>query len=228
MLKINNITKKYGNKVVLDNVTLEIKENKIVGILGENGSGKTTLLKMLIGATNFNSGSITLDGENISYLTNNKISYLPDEPFLYNLKSVKDAIKMFKYFFKDFDVEKNKKLLQEFKIEETSHISSLSKGNLEKLNLSLILSRKARLYVLDEPLAGVDILARKQILKTIINNMEENSSMLITTHLISDVESIFDEVVFIKNGVVSELFDVEKIRNEEQKSIEDKYIEKMG
>ncbi|VWL85222.1 ABC transporter ATP-binding protein [Oceanivirga miroungae] len=229
LLEIKNLNKKIKSKQILDNVKLELEEGVILGLLGPNGSGKTSLMKILVHLNSYNSGEIKLDGKDISILSNKDISYLPDVNFLDDSIKVSSAIEQFKYFYKDnFNEEKANKLLLELEIDKNAKIKNLSKGMIEKLNLILILSRVAKLYILDEPIAGVDVITRKQILNLIIENIDEKSSVIITTHLIKDIEQIFDQVVFIKDGKLSNKYDVESIRLDDSISVEDLYIKEFG
>ncbi|MFS8541196.1 MAG: ABC transporter ATP-binding protein [Tissierellales bacterium] len=202
IVEIKNLTKKYSNKIALNNISLNIEEGKVVGILGPNGSGKTTLIKILTGLLRQTSGEVLIDGHKIGVYTKRVVSYLPDRNFLYKWMKIEDAMNLYKDFYSDFDEKKFNDILSFMKLDKNMKIESLSKGMHEKLNLSLVLSRNAKLYVLDEPIAGVDPVARDQILNAIINNYNEKSSMIITTHLVRDMENILDEVVFLKEGNV--------------------------
>lgn len=228
MLEIKNLNKSIFFKDILKNVNLKLKKGKILALLGENGSGKTTLFKILSNLSSKSSGEVYINGEKLSKRTNRFISYLVDESILDSSELVEEAISNCKLLYNNFDKEKSIKLLKEFKIDINSKIKTLSKGNIEKLNLILTLSTNAKLYLLDEPIAGVDILTRKEILKLIINNISDDSSVIISTHLISDIESIFDEVCFIKDGTLSEIYDIEKVKNEKGISTEELYINYFG
>ncbi len=228
IVEIKNLTKKYSNKVALNNISLSIEEGKVVGILGPNGSGKTTLIKILTGLLRQTSGEVLIDGHKIGVYTKRVVSYLPDRNFLYKWMKIKDALDFFKDFYSDFDEAKFEELLEFMKLDKNMKIDTLSKGMHEKLNLSLVLSRNAKLYVLDEPIAGVDPVARDQILNAIINNYNEKSSMIITTHLVRDMENILDEVVFLKEGNVILQGSAEDLREERGKQIDDIYKEIFG
>lgn len=228
IVEIKNLTKKYSNKVALNNISLSIEEGKVVGILGPNGSGKTTLIKILTGLLRQTSGEVLIDGHKIGVYTKRVVSYLPDRNFLYKWMKIKDALDFFKDFYSDFDEAKFEELLEFMKLDKNMKIDTLSKGMHEKLNLSLVLSRNAKLYVLDEPIAGVDPVARDQILNAIINNYNEKSSMIITTHLVRDMENILDEVVFLKEGNVILQGGAEDLREERGKQIDDIYKEIFG
>ncbi|WP_025640220.1 ABC transporter ATP-binding protein [Schnuerera ultunensis] len=228
IVEINSLTKNYFNKRALDNISLNIEEGKVVGILGPNGSGKTTLIKILTGLLRQTKGEVLIDGHQIGVYTKSIVSYLPDRNFLYNWMTIKDAFEFYKDFYTDFDEKKFEDLLDFMKLEKSMKITSLSKGMHEKLNLTLVLSRNAKLYILDEPIAGVDPVARDQILDAIINNYNENSSMLITTHLVRDMENIFEDVVFLKDGEIVLTGNAETLREEKGKQIDDIYKEIFG
>ncbi|MCM3798390.1 ABC transporter ATP-binding protein [Caldibacillus thermoamylovorans] len=228
IVEINNLTKKYANKTALDNVNLNIERGKVVGILGPNGSGKTTLIKILTGLLRQTSGEVLIDGNKVGVKTKSAVSYLPDRNFLYKWMRIEDACHMYKDFYTDFDEVKFNELLAFMNLNGSMKIDSLSKGMHEKLNLALVLSRNAKLYILDEPIAGVDPVARDQILDAIINNYNEDSSMIITTHLVRDMESMFDEVVFLKDGQIVLTGNAEALREEKGKQVEEIYKEIFG
>ncbi|MBP2025609.1 ABC transporter ATP-binding protein [Peptoniphilus stercorisuis] len=223
ILEINNLTKKYGKKLALNDFSLEAESGKVIGILGPNGSGKTTLIKILTGLIHETSGSVLIDGEKPGAYTKSIISYLPDRNFLYKWMSVKDAINFYNDFFIDFNEKKAYELLEFMNLDKNMAIEDMSKGMKEKLNLSLVLSREAKLYILDEPIAGVDPIARDQILDAIINNYRKESTVLITTHLVKDMESIFDEVIFLSEGQILLSGNADDLRDERKMQIDDLY-----
>ncbi|MGH4117435.1 ABC transporter ATP-binding protein [Clostridium sp.] len=225
ILKSEEVCKSYLNKKALQGVNLEIMPGKILGLLGPNGSGKTTFLKIAAGILHASSGEILIDGEKPGVYTKSIVSYLPDNEYLLKWMKVNDAVMYFKDFYSDFDEKKVKELLLFMNLDENVPVKTLSKGMKEKLKLALVLSRKAKLYILDEPLGGVDPTAREQILDAIVNNFTENSSMIITTHLVNDIERIFDDVAFISDGKVVFKGNAEELRMEKKKSIDELYRE---
>lgn len=225
ILKAETLGKSYFNKKALQGVTLTIQQGKIVGLLGPNGSGKTTFLKIAAGILHPSSGQILIDGQKPGVYTKSIVSYLPDTEYLLKWMKIKDAVQYFKDFYPDFDEKKAAELLEFMKLDAASSIKSLSKGMKEKLKLTLVLSRKAKLYILDEPLGGVDPTAREKILDAIINNFSESSSMIITTHLVNDIERIFDEVAFISDGEIVLQGNAEELRLSKSKSIDELYRE---
>lgn len=225
ILKVEKLCKSYLNKKALTGVDLEIMPGKIVGLLGPNGSGKTTFLKMVAGILHPSTGEILIDGQKPGVYTKSIVSYLPDNEHLLNWMKIKDAVAYFKDFYSDFDEKKSKELLLFMKLDENSRVKSLSKGMKEKLKLTLVLSRKAKLYILDEPLGGVDPVAREKILDAIIRSFNENSSMIITTHLVNDIERVFDDVAFISDGKIVLSGNAEELRMSKNKSIDELYRE---
>jgi ABC-2 type transport system ATP-binding protein len=223
IVEIRGLTKRYDRKEALKNIDLSIEKGKVVGILGPNGSGKTTLIKLLMGLLHPNHGEIKIDGESPGIHTKSVISYLPDRNALYGWMTVKDAIQMFQDFYQDFDLGKSEELLKFMKLDKDMKISNMSKGMKEKLNLAMVLSRRAKVYILDEPIAGVDPVARDQILDAIIDNYKEDSAMIITTHLVRDMENIFDQVVFLGDGEIILSGEAENLREEKNMQIDDLY-----
>ena len=220
LIQINNLNKSYGMKHVINDMHLELEGGKIVGLLGPNGSGKSTLIKMLGGVLKANSGEILIDGKPVSVETKKIVSYLPERTYLSPSMKVKEAIRMFEDFYEDFKRERAEEMLGKLNISVNDTIKSLSKGTREKVQLVLVMSRDAKVYLLDEPMGGVDPAARDYILKTILTNYNENACVLISTHLISDVEKVLDEVVFIQNGNVILNETVDEIRENKGKSVD--------
>ena len=220
IVEIKNLSKNYNKKEVLKNINLNIAEGQIVGLFGPNGSGKTTLLKTIAGLLKEYSGDVKIGGENVGVYTKSIVSYLPEKTYFNKNTTPQDAISIFSDFYTDFNADKAKSMLKELSLSETQRIGTMSKGMQEKLQLIMVMSREAHLYLLDEPLGGVDPASRDYILDTIIKNYNEKSSILLSTHLIHDVERIFDKAIFIKDGniVLNEYVDV--IRDEKGTSID--------
>lgn len=202
ILECENLSKNYGSVKALDNLTLKIESGKIVGLLGPNGHGKTTLIKTLSGLLSKDKGKVLIDGKRIGVGTKKIVSYLPERSYLSPEMKIKEVVSFFQEFYEDFDAKKADAMLGELSLDKESKLKSLSKGNREKVQLIMVMSRKAKLYLLDEPMGGVDPAARDYILKTIISNYSEDATVIISTHLIQDVEQILDEVVFLKEGKV--------------------------
>ena len=225
ILEVKKVSKKYANVQALKDVDITISKGKIVGLLGPNGSGKTTLIKIINDLVHDYSGEVKIDGLTPGVETKKIISFLPDTLHLNENYTPLQCADFFNDFYDDFDRENALKLFEKLELPLKKNISTFSKGTKEKVALSLVMSRKAKLYILDEPIAGVDPAARELIIKTIIGNFEEDSSMLISTHIISEVENIFDNVIFLKEGEVFLQDDVETIREKEGKSIDQLFRE---
>ena len=212
ILDCRGLTKRYGNKLALDHIDLSLDRGKIIGLLGPNGSGKTTLIKLLNGLLVPTEGEIFVDGKAPGVETKRIVSYLPERTYLNRWLRVSDLISYFCDFYEDFDRSRAYDMLQKLNINPNDRLSTMSKGTKEKVQLILVMSRRASLYCLDEPIAGVDPAVRDYILSTIINNYDENATILISTHLISDVENILDDVIFIQNGHIRMQDSVDNIR----------------
>ena len=225
LLKIDNVSKKYGHFKALDNVSLTLSKGKIIGLLGPNGSGKTTLIKIINGLLKEYDGEILVDGNKIGEKSRKIISYLPDENYFQDWMYVRDVLGIFSDLYEDFDKENCLSLMNRFKLDKNMKIKAMSKGIKEKFQLSLVMSRKAKIYILDEPIAGVDPAAREVILDVILNNYETDSLVLISTHLISDLETIFDEVIFLKEGKVVLHQETEELRTQRKQSIDEAFRE---
>ena len=225
LLKCENLTKTYGKITALNNVNLVIPRGKIIGLLGPNGSGKTTLIKIMNGLLTPTEGSLTISGFKPGVETKSKVSYLPDSSYLNSWMRVEQIVNMFIDFYPDFRPELAYKMLKNLDIDPTVKLKTLSKGNKEKVCLILVMSRNAELYVLDEPIAGVDPATRDYIISTIINNYNPDASVLLSTHLISDIEQILDEVIFINKGVVELHKTVDEIREENGMSVDELFRE---
>ncbi len=226
LIGISNVKKQYSkSKIALDGIDLEIPVGKIIGLLGPNGSGKTTFMKMLAGIARPTEGKIYIDGQEPGVYTKSIVSYLPDQNQLFKWMKVQDAVAFYTDFFQDFEMEKAKELLTRFEIGNKERVTSLSKGTVEKLNLILCLSRKAKLYVLDEPLGGVDPVARDQIIDMILDHFHEDCTMIISTHIVSEMERLFDEVLFLQRGKIVLGGNAEELRLQRAKSIDAVYRE---
>lgn len=220
-LVINNLEKDFDNKKVLKDINLNIGSGKIIGLLGKNGMGKTTLIKLINDLLTPTCGEVLVDGEKVGIESKKKISYLPERVFLNTQMKVEEILNYYNDFYDDFDIKKAKKLLKDLDLDLHQNLTKMSKGMQEKVCLVLVMSRKAELYILDEPLGGVDPATRDYILDTILNNFAENASVIISTHLISDIEKILDEVIFIDKGKIILHEDVDKLRAKEDASIDE-------
>jgi len=220
VLSCRMLTKRYGTKTALSELNMEIPKGKIVGLLGPNGSGKTTLIKLAGGILTKSSGEITVCGQIPSVATKAKVSYLPDKTYLADWMRVSDVTALFRDFYADFDEAKAGEMLGRLGIGGSDRLKAMSKGTKEKMQLILVMSRKAELYLLDEPIGGVDPAARDYILSTIITNYSENATVLISTHLIADIERVLEEVVFLANGQAVLQSSVEEIRENRGKSVD--------
>lgn len=220
LLEVKDLYKSYGSKEVLKGLNLEIDEGKIIGLLGPNASGKSTLIKLINGLLKPNSGEIKIGGFEPGVESKSIVSYLPERTYISDWMKVKDIVNLFNDFYEDFDLEKAYKLFSDLDISLDSKVKNLSKGTKEKVQLILVMSRHAKLYILDEPIAGVDPAARSYIIKTILNSFPQDSTLLIVTHLISDIEGICDEVAFINNGKIVLHENTDTIRNEKGVSVD--------
>ncbi len=221
LLEVKNLNKSFDNKDILKDINLSIQSGKIIGLLGKNGVGKTTLIKLINDLLTPTSGKILIKGNEVGVETKKIVSYLPERTYLNKQMKVSEAISYFEDFYDNFDSDKAKKLLEDLDLDINQKLSKMSKGMQEKVQLVLVMSRNADLYVLDEPLGGVDPATRDYILDTILSNFNENASVIISTHLISDIEKILDEVIFIDKGQIVLQSDADKLRNEDNASIDE-------
>ena len=221
LLECKNLSKSFDNKKILKDINLIIPRGKIVGLLGKNGQGKTTLIKLINDLLTPTSGEILIEGKHPGVESKKIISYLPERTYLDKEMKVIDTLNYFKEFYDNFDIDKAKKLLKDLDLDINSKISKMSKGMQEKLQLILVMSRDADLYILDEPLGGVDPATRDYILDTILSNFKEGSSVIISTHLISDIERILDEVIFIDKGKIILTAPADELRKKEKSSIDE-------
>lgn len=226
LVEVRNLTKVYEKKkIALDHMNLAIPRGRIIGLLGPNGSGKTTLIKLINGLLTATEGEVFINGKRPGPETKACVSYLPERTYFQESMRVKELIRYFADFYGDFRPERARQMLNNLNIDENARLKTLSKGTKEKVQLIMVMSRDAQLYILDEPIAGVDPAARDYILKTIITNYNENATVLISTHLISDIEKILDEVIFIGNGRVILQDTVENIREHKGKSVDSYFRE---
>lgn len=220
LVYLDHVTKNYGHEVALMDVSLNIQPGRIIGLLGPNGSGKTTIIKLINGLLQPSLGNIYIHGQLPSPASKKVVSYLPDTTYLSENIKISDAISYFQDFYSDFNVQRAYQLLNDLHLHPNQKLNSLSKGNKEKVQLILVMSREADLYVLDEPIGGVDPAARDYILRTIIQNRRPNSSVLISTHLIADIEQVLDEAIFINQGRILLHENTTVMRNQHGKSID--------
>ena len=221
LLEVKHLTKTFDGKKILDDVNLVIPEGKIIGLLGKNGAGKSTLIKSINDLLTIDEGEILFKGKKIGVYSKENISYLPERTYLDKGMKVSEVINYFSEFYKDFDKERAYRLLKDLKLDSEKRIIKMSKGMQEKLQLILVMSRDADLYILDEPLSGVDPATRDYILDTILSNFKEGASIIISTHLITDIERILDEVIFIDEGKIVLNSSADELRNKEKSSIDE-------
>lgn len=225
MIELKNVSKRYKQTEALKNVSLSLKPGQIVGILGPNGSGKTTLIKILNGLLRDYSGEVLIDNQSVGVHSKSLISYLPDQTYLADWMNGEKAIDLFKDMYSDFDETRMRDLMAKLKLDSKQSIKTMSKGMKERFQLALVMSRNSKIYILDEPIGGVDPAARELILNTILDNYASDSLVIISTHIISEIEQIFDTVVFLKEGEVVLCDDVDQIRSSHNKSIDELFKE---
>ncbi|MBR7064604.1 MAG: ABC transporter ATP-binding protein [Treponema sp.] len=225
LLTVNNLIKRYGAKRVLHGLNITLESGRIMGLMGPNGSGKTTFLKVLACLLRANGGEVKICGETLGLKTKQLVSFLPDRNIMPKWMNAKDAIEYYADFFTDFDKQKASELLQFMNLDSNIPVSSMSKGMVEKLNLSLCFARKAKLYLLDEPLGGVDPVARERIVSAIVQTYTSDSSIIVSTHLVHDIEKMFNDVCFIGNGEIILQGDAQTLRRERGVDIDELYIQ---
>ena len=225
LVSIKNLHKHYGSAVALEDISLEIPKGAIVGLLGPNGSGKTTLIKILMGLLSDYQGQIVIDGVAPGEMANKHIAYLPDKSHIPLWFTVSEAVNFFTDFYEDFNKKRAYDMLEVMEIPLKKKIKSLSRGMQEKVGLALVMSRRAKLYVLDEPIGAVDPASRDFIMETILKNYDEESSILLSSHIISDIESVLDRAIFLKQGKIMMDDEVDMIRSENQKSLDELFRE---
>ncbi|MCI6272492.1 MAG: ABC transporter ATP-binding protein [Erysipelotrichaceae bacterium] len=227
LIEFKNVNKKYGKKVALNNVNFSVSSGRIVGLLGPNGAGKTTIIKLINGLLKDYTGEILIDGEKHGVKSKGIISYLPDVDYFQSWMKIKDTLSIFEDLYEDFDVEKAMNLMYKMNLSPNMRVKELSKGMKEKMRLILVMSRNAKIYILDEPIGGVDPASREVVLDTILNNYSPESLVLFSTHLISDIERVFDQVIFVKEGEIILHKDAEELRLERNKSIDEIFREEF-
>lgn len=225
ILECEHLTKQYPGVTALNNVSFALPRGKIVGLLGPNGSGKTTLIKLAAGLLTPTAGKVTVGGVPVGPKTKAKISYLPERTYLPSRLCVSECLDLFCDFYADFDRQRAEQILVSLQVPAGAKIRTLSKGTKEKMQLALVMSRRAELYLLDEPVGGVDPATRDYILNTIIKNYDENATILLSTHLIADIEQTLDECIFLRNGSVALFDSADNIRQKEGKSIDEMFRE---
>lgn len=224
-IDVHGLTKRFGKKTVVDNVSMTVKRGEIYGFLGPNGSGKTTFLKIAAGLLTPSAGEVTVCGRKTGPETKAVVSYLPDKTYLNRQQRICEILDFFQDFYADFDRTRAEEMLAVLHIDPNAKLKTLSKGNQEKVQLVLVMSRRAKLYLLDEPIGGVDPAARDYILSTIINNYDPSATVLISTHLIADVERVLDEFVFLSQGKVIRQGNTDETREETGKSLDELFRE---
>jgi ABC-2 type transport system ATP-binding protein len=225
ILEARSLSKRYGSTLALNNVDITLPKGKIVGLLGPNGSGKTTLLKIVAGLLTPTGGTVLADGQPIGEGTKSMISYLPERTYLPDWMTVEDCLDYFVDFYSDFDVQRAREMLARLNVPANKRMKQLSKGTREKMQLVLVMSRRAKLYLLDEPIGGVDPATRDYILDTIISNYDNEATILISTHLIADVEKVLDEFLFLKEGVITMHDTTDNVRETQGKSLDELFRE---
>ena len=220
ILQCTGLTKRFGQKTALNDVTFQLERGRIVGLLGPNGSGKSTLIKLANGLITPTAGDVTIDGDTPGVITHAKVSYLPERTYLSDWMTVQDLIRFFSDFYDNFNRAKAESMLSRLNIGTKDVIKTMSKGTKEKVQLVMVMSREADLYLLDEPIGGVDPAARDYILNTILTNYNENSTVVLSTHLISDIEKVLDDVIFLQNGEITLHQSVDDIRAQHGKSVD--------
>ena len=225
ILEVRALSKRYGSTLALNNVDLTLPKGKIIGLLGPNGSGKTTLLKIVAGLLTPTNGIVLVDNQPVGEGTKALISYLPERTYLPDWMTVEDCLDYFADFYADFDMARAREMLSRLNVPANKRMKQLSKGTREKMQLVLVMSRRAKLYLLDEPIGGVDPATRDYILDTIIGNYDNESTIVISTHLISDVEKVLDEFLFLKDGVITMHDTTDNVRETQGKSLDELFRE---
>jgi len=228
MLECREVVKNYGRKTAVDHISFRLEPGRIYAMLGPNGGGKTTLMKMAVGLVTPSSGGFFYKGEPVGQNSRREIAYMSTEPYFYNWMSVGDVGKYYQDFFSDFSMDRYHALLERMELTPDLKAKALSSGMMAKLKIAVTMARKARIYLLDEPLNGIDLLARDAILHSILEASREDVTIVLSSHLVDELEKIVDAALFIKNGSLAAFWDVEKLRMEQGKTIVDLYREIYG
>lgn len=228
MLVCKNLKKKYLNKTAVEDITLQLEQGRIYALLGPNGSGKTTFMKMVAGLVKPNQGELLYKGQPIGIASKKEVAYMSTESYFYSFMTVEDVGRYYADFFEDFDLEKYRQMVHEMELELNDKVNKLSSGMVAKVKLAVTLSRKAKLYLLDEPLNGIDLIAREKVISTILSVATEDNTIVVSSHLVDELETVVDGVIFIKSGKNVLDGDAEAIREEQGKSIVDIYKEIYG
>ncbi len=227
MLETKHITKKFINKTAVDDISFTLEDGKIYALLGPNGSGKTTWMKMVATLTKPTAGEILFNGNPVGINTRKQIAYMSTEPYFYNKMKIRDVGQYYQDFFADFSMDRFRELLTKMELSEDLKVKALSSGMMAKLKIAVTMARQAKLYLLDEPLNGIDLIARDKIMETIISSLDEDVTLVVSSHLVEELEQFVNGAVFINNGHLIDVVDVESLRDEENESLTDRYREIM-
>lgn len=228
MLEFKGVTKQYGSKTAVNQVSLTLEPGKIYAMLGPNGSGKTTLMKTAISLVKPNKGEILYNGQPIGVQSRREIAYMSTEPYFYNWMTVKDVGKYYEDFFEDYSAKRYEALIRRMELDMDMKTKTLSSGMMAKLKIAVTMARKARVYLLDEPLNGIDLLARDEIIRSVLEAIDDDVTLVISSHLVDELEKVVDAAIFMKNGDLVAAWDVEDLRMQQNKSVVDLYREIYG
>ena len=228
MLEFRNVTKKYGSQIAVNNVSLKLEAAKIYAMLGPNGSGKTTLMKMAVGLVKPNEGEVYYNGEPIGIKSRREIAYMSTEPYFYNWMTVWDVGRYYEDFFEDFSMERYEELIRKMELPMDLKTKALSSGMMAKLKIAVTMARKAKVFLLDEPLNGIDLLARDEIIRAVLESLDDDVTLLLSSHLVDELEKIVDVAVYMKDSNLVAVWDVEELRTKQGKSVVDLYREIYG
>lgn len=228
MLEFRNVTKKYGSQIAVNNVSLKLEAAKIYAMLGPNGSGKTTLMKMAVGLVKPNEGEVYYNGEPIGIKSHREIAYMSTEPYFYNWMTVWDVGRYYEDFFEDFSMERYEELIRKMELSMDLKTKALSSGMMAKLKIAVTMARKAKVFLLDEPLNGIDLLARDEIIRAVLESLDDDVTLLLSSHLVDELEKIVDVAVYMKDSNLVAVWDVEELRTKQGKSVVDLYREIYG